>query len=63
LLVFQPGPLLWCHQLSLPMDVGAPAQGKINHTGAHGGVAETVNQDEAACGPVFTVGINGDRFC
>jgi len=45
------------------MDVGAPAQGKINHTGAHGGVAETVNQDEAACGPVFTVGINGDRFC
>ena len=43
----------------LPVNIGRPAEGVVDHTCADGGIGHAVDEDEISGGAVFTVGIDG----
>ena len=60
LLTLQPRTALLIHGERLPVNIGSAAQGEVDHPGADGCIGEAVDQDEAAGGAVFTVGVEGE---
>ena len=46
----------------LPRNVGAPAQGKADHTGTDRAVGQPIDQNEGAGPPVFLIGVEGNRL-